>query len=52
MQADLVREHFSVPDERDVVCGISFGLADTAHPVNSFRTDRASIDDAVEWVTA
>lgn len=52
MQSEVVREHFSIPDERDVVCGISFGLADTAHPVNGFRTERASIDDAVEWITA
>jgi nitroreductase len=52
MQSDAVREHFSVPNERDIVCGISFGRADTAHPVNGFRTERAAIDDVVEWVTA
>jgi nitroreductase len=51
MQSDVVREHFSVTPERDIVCGISFGLADTAHPVNGFRTERASIDEAAEWVT-
>jgi hypothetical protein len=31
-----------------VVCAISFGYADVEHPVNRFRTERASLDDAVE----
>lgn len=52
MQSDLVRKHFSVSDDRDILCGISFGLADSEHPANGFRTERASIDDAVEWVNA
>jgi len=52
MQSDLVREYFSIPDDRNVVCGISFGLADTDHPVNGFRTERASVDEAVKWVVA
>ncbi|MFD6276793.1 nitroreductase [Streptomyces sp. NPDC060209] len=51
MQSDLVREYFSIPDDRDIVCGVSFGLPDHSHPVNSFRTERAPIDDSVEWVS-
>jgi hypothetical protein len=51
MQSDVVREHFSIALDRDILCGISFGLADPAHPVNNYRTQRASIDEAAEWVT-
>jgi nitroreductase len=47
---DVVRAHFGLPEERRVVCGISFGYADDEHPVNRYRTDRAAIDDAVTWV--
>ena len=43
-----VRDFFGLSAERWVVCGISFGFADAAHPANGFRTTRA--DDAVSWV--
>jgi hypothetical protein len=33
-----------------VVCGISFGFADNAHKVNSYRTSRASVADTVTFV--
>lgn len=45
----LVREHFGLPDHRLVVVGISFGYADTDHPVNRFRTSRAGLGDVVRW---
>ena len=45
----FVRAHFDIPDERVVVCGISFGYADPAHAANSFRTSRAEIDEVVDW---
>jgi len=48
----LVRAHFGLPDDQVVVCGISFGYADHAHPANSFRTGRAALDDVVTWVDA
>ena len=44
-----LREHFALPPDRLVVCGISFGHADPEHPANGFRTDRASVDEAVRW---
>jgi nitroreductase len=47
---DVVREHFGLPNERRVVCGISFGYAEREHPVNRFRTDRASLEEVVTWV--
>jgi nitroreductase len=48
MYSDAVREHFTLPEDRAVVCAVSFGLADQEHPANGFRTDRATVDEAVE----
>jgi len=47
--APWLREYFSLPDTRLVVCGISFGYADEAHAANGFRTNRAPIHEAVDW---
>ena len=46
----MIRRHFSLSDDRRVVCGISFGFADHAHKINSYRTSRASIPDTVTFV--
>ena len=46
----LIRRHFKLADNRRVVCGISFGFADNAHKVNSYRTSRASVADTVTFV--
>ena len=35
----FVHAHFKVPDDRLIVCAISFGFADTDNPVNSFSYD-------------
>ncbi len=51
-QSKFVRSHFGLGDDRLVVCGISFGYEDTAHPANGFRTRRADVSDAVTWVDA
>ena len=47
---ELVREHFNLPSDRLVVCGISFGYEDPDHPANRFRTVRADPKDAVTWL--
>lgn len=47
--APLLREFFAIPDNRDIVCGASFGFADTAHRANSFRSRRADVTDAASW---
>lgn len=47
MYADVVHEHLGIPGDRDIVCGVSFGYADPGHPANGFRTERASVDEAV-----
>jgi nitroreductase len=49
MHSDLVHEHFGIGDDRDIVCGISFGYEDSAHPANRFRTQRATIAESVHF---
>jgi nitroreductase len=44
------REQLGLDPQRLVVCGLAFGFADEAHPANSFRTSRAAVDDAAEWI--
>jgi len=46
----FMRSYFGLSSERRVVCGMSFGYEDGAHPVNRFRTSRAAVDDVVTWV--
>lgn len=45
----FVRDYFGIAGDRLVVCGISFGYEDKSHKANGFRTDRASLDEAVIW---
>ncbi|HAM89204.1 MAG TPA: nitroreductase, partial [Rhodobacteraceae bacterium] len=47
--APLVRDALEVPEDRQILCGISFGYSDTAHPANSFRTTRAAVDEVMDW---
>ena len=49
-QSGLIRRHFNLAPDRRVVCGISFGFADNAHKVNSYRTSRASVADTATFV--
>jgi nitroreductase len=49
-QSALIRKHFNLAADRRVVCGISFGYADHAHKVNSYRTSRATVQDTVTFV--
>lgn len=48
--ARFVRGYFNISDEHHMICGISFGYADPNHPANSFRTQRASVDELVSFV--
>jgi len=49
-RSDVVRKYFGLGDDRRVVCGISFGYPDHDHIVNSYRTSRAKLTDAVRFV--
>ncbi len=47
---DFIRSYFKLAEDRRVVFGVSFGYADEAHPVNSYRTSRATVEQATTWV--
>lgn len=47
----FVREFFNIPEDRSVLLGISFGWPDREHPANSYRTNRANLDELVHWVS-
>jgi nitroreductase len=49
-RSDVVREHLKLADDRRVVCGISFGYAKHDHIINSYRTSRAPLSEAVTFV--
>ena len=45
----LIREILGLPEQRRVVCGISFGFAEQGDRIHSYRTERAPIADAVQF---
>lgn len=50
MYAGAVRELLDLPEDRVVVCGVALGRPDEEHPVNTFRTDRAALEELVTVV--
>jgi nitroreductase len=48
-QSPVLRQHFGLPDSRQVLVGISFGYPQMASPVNHYRTARQSIDELVTF---
>lgn len=47
--SDTVRAHFDIPEDRNVLAAISFGYPDDTAAINTFRTDRAELDEFVDW---
>lgn len=45
----FLHDRFEIAEDRLVLCAISFGYADHSHPSNSFRTERADLDEWVSW---
>ena len=45
----VLREVLGIAPDRLIVCGISLGWPDTAHPANQFRTTRADPASVVAW---
>jgi len=41
---DMIRSHFRLPEDRMVLCAISFGYADREDLVNNYRTEREEIE--------
>ena len=46
---DLIRSRFGLPANRKLVCGISFGYADSEHPIHRYRTERAAGAEVATW---
>ncbi|MBU2980805.1 nitroreductase [Lentibacter algarum] len=47
--APFLRNYFGLSDDKLVLCAVSFGYADEAHKANSFRTERATTDEIIDW---
>lgn len=47
--APILHELLQIPEDRVILCGLSFGYANHEHPANSFRTDRADLGEFVSW---
>ena len=47
-QAPFLRDWFGIPEHRQILCAISFGLEDTDHPANAFRTERAPLSEVLD----
>jgi nitroreductase len=41
----LVRSFFAVPEDLQLYCGMAIGHRDPSHPINTLRTDRATVDE-------
>lgn len=48
--ADTIHQHLALPKKRRIVCAISFGWADSDHPINGYRVPRAELDEVVRWI--
>ena len=46
---DIVRGILNFPNTHALVCGMALGYADHAHPVNNYRTERASVSAFTTW---
>ncbi|WP_298677998.1 nitroreductase [uncultured Lentibacter sp.] len=47
--APFLRDWFDLPQDRLILCAISFGHADSAAPLNRFRTPRAPLSEVIDW---
>lgn len=45
---DMIRRHFGLPENRRILCAISFGHEDPDHPANGFRTSRAGLSEVLD----
>jgi len=44
-----VIDYLSIPDEQMLFCGMALGYRDEEQPINAWRTDRASLEEFVQW---
>ncbi|WP_171174015.1 nitroreductase [Ruegeria sp. HKCCD8929] len=45
----FLHRYFEIPEDRLILCAISFGYPDTDHPANGFRTERADLAEVMDW---
>lgn len=45
----FLHRYFGIGEDRLTLCAISFGYADMDDPANAFRTERAGLDEIVDW---
>ncbi len=45
----FVRDRYAIAEDRDLLCGVALGYADPDHPANGYRSDRATLEEAVDW---
>ena len=46
----FIRDFFDIAEDRAVLVGVSFGWPDDDHPANSYRTNRADVEDVATWI--
>ena len=46
---DILRKHMKIPDDEDIVIGISLGYEDKENVLNKFRSKRLSIEEACHF---
>jgi nitroreductase len=46
---DILRKALGIPDSKLIVLGIAIGYPDEKDPINSFRSERESLDSVVKW---
>lgn len=49
LYSGVIRDHFAISEDRKVLAAISFGYAQDDAPINDFRTERAALDEFVDW---
>lgn len=47
--APMLHEMLEIPEDRLILCALSFGYADPDHPANGFRTSRAPLEEFADW---
>lgn len=45
----VVADEFSIPDEHMLFCGVAIGYEDKSNAINQWRTERAGLDEFVQW---
>ena len=48
---DIVRDCFSIPENKRIVIGVAFGYPDPHAPVNTFERKRASLEEVLKRTT-